>query len=109
MTFDVDGLTGKWDHRELPPNIRVGRGVFLEDRTAFANFKSEQDPALVIGDRVRAYTWTRFSLEPTGVLEIGDDCILVGAMFMCAGRITLGRRVLVSFGVTIADADFHPH
>ena len=37
-----------------------------------------------------------------------DDSTLVGAVFMCAESIRLGRRVIVSYNVTIADSDFHP-
>jgi acetyltransferase-like isoleucine patch superfamily enzyme len=39
---------------------------------------------------------------------VGDDSVLVGAVFMCQERITVGRAVVVSYGVTIADSDFHP-
>jgi acetyltransferase-like isoleucine patch superfamily enzyme len=42
-------------------------------------------------------------------VEIGDDSILVGPVFMCAERISVGRRVLLSYNVTVADSDFHPH
>ena len=62
----------------------------------------------MLGDRVRVYSWTRFSLEPTGSVEVGDDSILVGAMFMGADSIRIGARVVVSYFVTIADCDFHP-
>jgi acetyltransferase-like isoleucine patch superfamily enzyme len=41
-------------------------------------------------------------------VEVGDDSLLVGALFMCADRIRLGARVVVSYNVTIADCDFHP-
>jgi acetyltransferase-like isoleucine patch superfamily enzyme len=54
------------------------------------------------------YTWTTFNIEPTGAIEIGDDCVLVGPVFMCAERIVVGRRVVLSYNVTIADCDFHP-
>ena len=39
---------------------------------------------------------------------VGSDCILVGAAFMCAERIAIGKRVILSYNVTIADSDFHP-
>jgi len=57
---------------------------------------------------VQIYTWTTFNIEPAGFVEIGDDSILVGPVFMCAERISVGRRVVISYNVTIADADFHP-
>jgi acetyltransferase-like isoleucine patch superfamily enzyme len=63
---------------------------------------------LILGDRVRVYTWTTFNIEPTGFLDVGDDSILVGGIFMCAEQITVGRRTIISYNVTIADSDFHP-
>ena len=52
------------------------------------------------------YTWTEFNVEPQGQISVGDDCVLVGAIFMCAERIRVGRRVVISYHVTIADSDF---
>jgi acetyltransferase-like isoleucine patch superfamily enzyme len=104
----VSDLTGGWDYSTLPANVRLGQGCYLEDRALFTRFRSTRDPGLVIGDGVRAYTWTRFTVEAEGQLTIGDDCVLVGAVFWCAERIILGRRVVVSYQVMIADSDFHP-
>jgi acetyltransferase-like isoleucine patch superfamily enzyme len=39
---------------------------------------------------------------------IGADAALVGATLMCAQHIRIGARAVVSYGVTIADCDFHP-
>lgn len=96
------------DPAKLPPNVRCGVDSFVESENAFLRFWSRQDPGLVLGDRVRAFIWTNFSVEPTGRVEIGNDTVLVGGLFMCAESITLGERVLVSYNVTIADCDFHP-
>jgi acetyltransferase-like isoleucine patch superfamily enzyme len=105
---DIGELTGDWDYSTLPANVRVGHRCFLEDRGSFRKFLSRQDPGLIIGDRVKAYNWTAFSVDPTGYLEVGDDCTLVGAIFWCGHRIILGKRVQVSYNVMIADSDFHP-
>jgi acetyltransferase-like isoleucine patch superfamily enzyme len=109
MTFSTADLDGTWDHALLPDNVQLGEDCWFESRDAFLRFHSTRQPGLAVGDRLRAHTWTRFSIEPPGQVVIGDDCVLVGAMFMSAGRITLGDRVVVSYGVTIADCDFHPH
>jgi len=103
-----DDIVGDWDYTTLPANVRIGQECWFERRSSFARFKSEQRPGLVIGDRVRVYTWTTFNVEPAGLLEIGDDSVLVGSVFMCARHIRIGRRVVVSYNVTIADSDFHP-
>jgi len=106
--MDWSEITGSWDYRTLPANVTLGADCWLERRASFRRFRSERSPGLVLGDRVRAYTWCEFSVEPTGCVEVGSDSLLVGAIFMCHQRITLGSRVVVSYNVTIADSDFHP-
>ena len=97
-----------WATEPLPPNVRLGADVRMERRLqTFQRFRTNHDPGLVLGDRVRVYTWTSFSVED-GVIEVGADSVLVGASFMCAERITVGRGVVISYNVTIADSDFHP-
>lgn len=106
--MDIGEITGDWDYRSLPPNVRIGAGCFIERKASFARFRSEQPIGLTLGDNVRVYTWTEFNIDPTGTVEVGRDSILVGAVFMCAERISIGERVVVSYHVTIADSDFHP-
>jgi acetyltransferase-like isoleucine patch superfamily enzyme len=105
---DFKAITGGWDYATLPKNVRVGANCFLERRDSFKRFRSTQEPGLVLGDRVKVYTWTEFNIDPAGFVEVGDDSILVGAVFMCAQRVSIGRRVIISYNVTIADSDFHP-
>jgi len=105
---ELAAITGDWDYSTLPSNVRVGSGCWLERKACFARFRSTRDPGLVIGDRVRVHTWSVFNVEPEGLVEIGDDSILVGATFMCAEHIIVGHRVVISYHVTIADSDFHP-
>jgi acetyltransferase-like isoleucine patch superfamily enzyme len=105
---EYQAITGGWDHAALPKNIRVGADCYLERRDSFKRFRSTREPGLVLGDRVKVYTWTEFNIEPTGLVEVGDDSTLVGVVFMCAESIRIGRRAIVSYNVTIADSDFHP-
>lgn len=106
--MDLNDFTGNWDYQSLPPNVVLGKGCFLERRASFERFRSARDRGLVLGERVKVYTWTTFNVEPSGRLTVGADSTLVGAVFMCAGEITIGDRVIVSYNVTIADCDFHP-
>jgi acetyltransferase-like isoleucine patch superfamily enzyme len=108
MSVDERDITGQWNYATLPATVSIGRDCWLERRDSFSRYRSEQDLGLRIGDRVRVYTWTTFNVEPSGSIEIGDDSILVGAICMCANRITIGRSVTISYHVTIADSDFHP-
>lgn len=105
---DVGDITGAWDYGSLPANVRIGAGCYIERRDAFERFRSTRDPGLVLGDRVQVHTWTRFSVDPDACLTVGDDSILVGAIFMCAEAIGIGARCIVQYNVTIADSDFHP-
>jgi acetyltransferase-like isoleucine patch superfamily enzyme len=105
---EVENITGQWNHADLPKNIVVGAQCYLERRASFALFRSEKNPGLVLGDRVKIYMWTEFNVEAHGRIEVGDDSILVGPIFMCGESITIGKRVVVSYQVTIADSDFHP-
>lgn len=107
--MDERDFTGEWDYATLPANVRLGDGCFLERQDSFKRFRSVRQPGLVLGDRVRVYTWTAFNVEPTGLVVVGDDTVLVGAIFMCADSITIGQRVVLSYNVTLADCDFHPH
>lgn len=106
--IDVGSVTGEWDYTQLPANVHIGPGCWLERKESFGRFRSRREPGLVIGRGVRVYTWTSFNVEPEGCVEIGDETILVGAVFMCGQRIVLGRGVVISYNVTIADCDFHP-
>lgn len=101
-------FTGSWPQSLLPANVRLGEDVWIERAASFDRFRSTLDPGLVLGHHVRVYTWTTFNIEPTGSVEVGDGSLLVGATFMCAERVAIGRRVVVSYHVTIADCDFHP-
>lgn len=106
---DVSGLDGTWDRRDLPENVRIGEGCWIERRESFTPFRSARDPGLELGREVRVYGGTLFSVEPSGTVSVGDRSVLVGATILCAERVTIGREVVVSYHVTIADADLHPH
>ncbi|MBD2079356.1 acyltransferase [Leptolyngbya sp. FACHB-17] len=105
---ELHEITGDWNYRELLPNIQIGEHCWLERKESFKRFRSQQNPGLILGDRVQVYTWTTFNVEPSGMIRVGHDSILVGATLMCQNQITIGDRVVVSYSVTIADSDFHP-
>ena len=106
--MDPREITGDWDYRTLPANVRVGPGCFIERKDSFRRFRSRRDPGLSLGGGVVVHTWAEFNVEPDGSIEVGDGSILVGPVFMCAERIVVGERVVISYQVTIADSDFHP-
>ncbi|HUP48542.1 MAG TPA: DapH/DapD/GlmU-related protein [Thermoanaerobaculia bacterium] len=100
-------LEGDWFPGAIPSNIRVGRGCVVDSSFCFKHFFARGETGLVIGDDVTFWR-TSLAVEENGRLEIGDQCYLSNASIVCATRITLGSRVFVAGGATIADADFHP-
>jgi acetyltransferase-like isoleucine patch superfamily enzyme len=106
--MDAAQFRGSWDRSLLPSNVRLGEGAYLEGLHSLKRFRSEREPGLILGAGVRVYTWTDFNVEPSGFVEIGEGSTVVGAVFMCAERISVGRHVIISYHVTIADSDFHP-
>jgi acetyltransferase-like isoleucine patch superfamily enzyme len=104
-----EDLTGAWDHATLAPQVVFGRECHVEGAHVFGRCRGTRQPSVTIGNRVRIYTWTVFNVEPEGFVEVGDESVLVGAVIMCAERVAIGRRVVISYNVTIADSDFHPH
>ncbi|HWE13454.1 MAG TPA: acyltransferase [Solirubrobacteraceae bacterium] len=102
--------TALWSEGPLPPGVRVGADVRFERHdVTFRRFRSEREVGLKIGPGARIYTWTEFSVEPEGTIVVGARSVLVGGLFMCAERIEVGSDVVISYDVTIADCDFHPH
>jgi acetyltransferase-like isoleucine patch superfamily enzyme len=108
VSFDVRTVTGDWDYATLPQNVRLGERCWIERPESFERFRSTRSPGVVLGDDVRVYGWTVFNVEPGGVVTVGDGSVLVGAVFMCQEEIAVGRDVVISYQVTIADSDFHP-
>lgn len=107
--MDIASLDGTWDRSELPANVQLGEGCWIEQRASFAPFRSEQDPGVELGDHVRVYGGTRFSVEPSGTIAVGDRTVLVATSLLCAARIEIGADVIVSYQAMIADSDMHDH
>ena len=62
----------------------------------------------MLGDRVKIYTWTIFNMSLQDNWRLVAIAFLLARLFMCADRITIGNRVIISYNATIADSDFHP-
>ncbi len=108
MSFDLRTVTGEWDYGSLPANVALGSGCWIERPQSFERFRSTREPGVMLGDDVVVHGWTVFNVEGSGLVVVGDGSVLVGAVFMCQQEIVVGRGVVVSYQVTIADSDFHP-
>ena len=65
--IELTEITGEWDYGCLPKNVELGEGCFLERKHSLDRFRSTRQPGLKLGRNVRAYTWTQFNVEPSGV------------------------------------------
>jgi acetyltransferase-like isoleucine patch superfamily enzyme len=106
--YDIGRANGDWDYTRLCCGARLGRDVWIERPECFERCRSTREPAIVLGDGVRVFGWTVFNLEPAGQVVVGARSTLVGAVLMVAERVEIGSDVVISYGVTIADCDFHP-
>jgi acetyltransferase-like isoleucine patch superfamily enzyme len=100
-------LPGDWFSGRIPNNIAVGEKVVIDSSFCFKHYYATAPIGLRVGHHVTIWR-TALSIEPEGFVEIGDYCYLANSSLVCSSRITLGARVLVAGGVTIADSDFHP-
>jgi acetyltransferase-like isoleucine patch superfamily enzyme len=96
-----------WPH-PIPPNVDFGEGFYCESAQIFRKLVSKKPHAVVIGNHVSCYAGCSFAIGKDGQCSIGDFTLLNGALIMAEERIDIGSHCLISWGVGIADSDFHP-
>lgn len=101
-------VEGDWWPHSIPENVTWGEGAYLETAQIFRFMRSKRQPAVVLGQHVSCYAGVSFALGENGMCEIGDFTLLNGALIMAEERILIGKHVLISWNVGIADSDFHP-
>lgn len=101
-------VEGDWWQHPIPENVAWGEGLYLETAQIFRFMRSRQERAVVLGDHVSCYAGVSFALGEKGTVRVGDFTLLNGALLMADERIEIGKHVLVSWNVGIADSDFHP-
>ena len=96
-----------WQH-PIPENVHWDEGFYCETAQIFRFMRSKRQPAIELGKHVSLYAGVSFALGENGTCKIGDFTLLNGALIMADERIEIGKHVLVSWNVGIADSDFHP-
>jgi acetyltransferase-like isoleucine patch superfamily enzyme len=97
-----------WYSDPIPPNVEFGEGFYCESAQVFKKLHSKQPGAVVFGNHVSVYAGCSFAIGKNGKCTVGDFTLLNGAIVMAEERIDIGSYCLVSWGVGIADSDFHP-
>jgi acetyltransferase-like isoleucine patch superfamily enzyme len=100
-------LPGDWHPGRIPDNIEVGENARIDSSFCFRRYFATGALGLRVGRDVTIWR-TALATAADALIEIGDGSYLSNALLICSGRITLGARVLVAGGATIADSDFHP-
>jgi acetyltransferase-like isoleucine patch superfamily enzyme len=102
----------QWTGGTLPPNVRLGPGTVItgdrwtEDQV-FRKFRSQLDPALVIGAGCNM-DGVLFNVGAQGRVTIGDHCRFEEVFLICEQEIRIGSGVIIGWRATIVDSDFHP-
>ena len=100
-------LAARWTDGDLPANVSAGAGTVITARDAFRRFRSQRPRAVRLGQHCTMDS-VHFAIGEHGELHIGDYCYFASAVLLCELRIDIGSYVSISWGVTIADSDFHP-
>jgi len=103
VTATGSRLEHDWFPGELPASVRIGAGSWVHSAHAFQYFRSERDPAVVIGEHSGVYVGTYFDLGPDGSVDIGDYTTVVGAIITTDARVSIGDHAFVAHEVVIAD------
>jgi acetyltransferase-like isoleucine patch superfamily enzyme len=100
-------IDGDWFKGTIPMNIQVGEHTVLDSSHCFQNYHSQLEVGLMVGSYTTFWR-TALAVEEFGKLEIGSHCFFSNASIVCSEKISIGNRVFIAGGVTIADSDFHP-
>ena len=102
MTVEMT-LSHDWFPRPLPANISIGERTWIYSSFAFLHYGSRQPCGLRIGNDSGIYNGTFFDLGPSGEIEIGNFCAIVGAIISCNSRVVIDDYTFVAHDVVIAD------
>jgi acetyltransferase-like isoleucine patch superfamily enzyme len=97
-----------WWTQPIPANVQFGEGFYCESAQIFRHLRSKKPGAVVIGNHVSCYAGCSFAIGENGRCTVGDFTLLNGALIMAEEKIDIGSYCLISWGVGIADSDFHP-
>jgi acetyltransferase-like isoleucine patch superfamily enzyme len=97
-----------WYPEPIPPNVDFGEGFYCESAQVFKKMLSNKPHAVVFGDHVSVYAGCSFAIQRNGHCTVGNFTLLNGAIVMSEELVEIGSHCLISWGVGIADSDFHP-
>jgi acetyltransferase-like isoleucine patch superfamily enzyme len=85
-----------------------GRSLYIDPAARVRASRIRMLPNTRVAIASGAMVAARISTERAGaVVEIGEDAFVGASLIACADRITVGPRVLISWGCAITDHDSH--
>ncbi len=97
-----------WCDYAVPDNVQFGPHSFIESAYCFRQFFSRRQPGLILGDSAMICEGTDLVIGENGILELDDYAMLTSVYVRCEERITIGKRVMISWSVGIFDTDVWP-
>jgi acetyltransferase-like isoleucine patch superfamily enzyme len=97
-----------WCDYAVPDNVQFGPHSFIESAYCFRQFFSRREPGLILGDSAMICEGTDLVVGENGVVELGDYAMLTSVYVRCEERITIGKRVMISWSVGIFDTEVFP-
>src|SRR5262249_58156271 len=83
--------------------VVIGERSWLYSSFAFLHYRSESECGVRVGSDSGLYHGTFFDLGPSGEVEIGNYCSIVGAIISCNSRVVIRDYAFVAHEVVIAD------
>src|SRR5581483_7981427 len=99
-------LPHDWFPRPVPGNVRIGERSWFYSAFGCLHLRSRLAHAVSVGRDSGIYNGTFFDLGPTGEVQIGDYCTIVGAIFCANSRIVIGDYTFIAHDVVLADSAF---
>ncbi len=97
-----------WCDYAVPDNVQFGPRSFIESAYCFRQFFSRCQPGLILGDSAMICEGTDLVIGENGVVELDDYAMLTSVYVRCEERITIGKRVMISWSVGIFDTEVFP-
>lgn len=97
-------LPHDWFPRPLPDNVVMGPRSWCYSSFGFAHYRSRRPCGVRVGSDTGLYHGTFFDLGPSGEVEIGNYCTLVGAIISTNGRVVIGDHSFIAHEVVLADS-----
>jgi acetyltransferase-like isoleucine patch superfamily enzyme len=101
-------LPWDWYDGEVPANVILDEGSYLETSFSLTMFRSESACGLRMRDGSSAYTGTMFDVGPRGSVTVGRYALLNSVRIVCDAAVEIGDHALISWNVVLMDTYREP-